>query len=104
MKLRKDGMGPAVKFQRGVIREHAVFGRAGRNEEGVRLELCRLCAEWNHRIKPLADAQNPISLLMVCEQGLSRPSIRGPVFREKLRHHLGRENRVLSKELLERSL
>jgi hypothetical protein len=97
-------VGSAVKFQRGVIREHAVFCCAGCDKEGVRLELRWLGAEWNHRIESLTDAQNPASLLVVGKQGLSRPSIRGPVFREKLRHHLGRENRVLGKELLKRSL
>src|SRR6185312_17490919 len=104
MKLRKNGVGAAVKFQRGVISEHAVFCRAGCDKEGVRIELRRLGAEWNHRIKTLADAQNPASLLMMRKQSLSRPSIRGPVFREKMRHRLGRENRVLSEELLKESL
>jgi len=102
--LRKNGVGSAVKFQRGVIREHAVFCRAGCDKEGVRLELRRLGAESNHRIKTLADAQNPASFLVVREQGLSRPSVRGPVFRKKLRYHLGREDRVLSKELLKKLL
>jgi hypothetical protein len=87
-----------------VIREHAVFCRAGCDKEGVRLELRRLGAEWNHRIKTLADAQNPASLLVVRKQGLSRPSIRRPTFREKLRHRLGCENRVFSEELLKESL
>ena len=104
MKLRKNGVGSAVKFQRGVIREHAVFSRAGSDKEGVRLEVRRLDTERNHRIKTLADAQNPASLLVMRKQSLSRPSIRGPVFREKMRHQLGRENRVLSEELLKESL
>ena len=34
MKFRKNGVGSAVKFQRGVIREHAV-----------------LCRAWKHRVK-----------------------------------------------------
>ena len=104
MKLRKNGVGSAVKFQRGVIREHAVFCRAGCDKEGVRLELRRLGAEWNHRIKTLADAQNPASLLVMRKQSLSRPPIAGPVFCEELRHRFGRENRVFSKELLKKSV
>ncbi len=104
MKLRKDGVGSAVKFQRGVIREHAVFSRAGSDKEGVRLEVRRLDTERNHRIKTLAYAENPTSLLVVRKQSLSRPPIAGPVFCEELRHRFGRENRVFSKELLKKSV